>query len=397
MRKLIVVALLIILSACEDGGHFLFDDRFDDYIPQSPRQYTVFFETEPKQLAMYEPAHGSFIGIYTDAAPTWDGRTIASHEATLGVRHAAFVEAMELGEDFPMLWVLECIAEQKIPVVVILPPQGRDPFGNQWEEILTGTAKAFSEFPVPMFVIFYPVPANSGWNADTYIAFFRYARALFAAHAPQVAFVWSVDADVGNFTDYFPGALAADWVGFSLFSPMSSESADVMERVLEFYHTFQQDKPIMLNLGLSHFSTDDHRYRIAETTTALAQVYRTILRDFPRVKMVNYMDISRLEYNGHDYRISTDSALQAAYRESVRGFIKESPRSFDDGLFTQPVRSAYTAHVEDGRIYLDARILTEELGLPSPAESRWIGGVRWVDAAMSGMQAEVYDGLVWIR
>ena len=396
-----LLAALIFLSACEDGGHFLFEDPSENVLNmhQSSQygHHTVFFESAPMQLAMYEPSKGSFIGMYTDAFQRSDGRVIAAHEAVIGVRHAAFMEVMHIDGDFPLLWVLECIAEQKVPVIVILPPEEGDPFGNHWERTLTEAAIAFAEVPVPMFAVFYPVPPNPVWDVATYIAFFRYARAIFAIYAPHVAFVWTVDASKENFKEnfrnYFPGNLAVDWVGLTLFS----EALEVPEYITHFYNAFQRDKPIMLNLGLSHFSTEDHRYRIAETVAALEQIYHTIQREFPRVKMVNYMDVNRLDYDGHDYRISMDIDLQAAYRDSVRGFIVEFPRNFDDTLVIQPIRSAYSAYIEDGRIYLDIRIVTSELGLSVPGLTRWIGGAQRVDAALLDIRTEIERGHVWLR
>ena len=406
MRKFIFIVgallgALFFLSACEDGGHFLFEDTSEDMLDLHHNyqygRHAVFFKSAPMQLAMYEPPHGSFIGMYTDAIQGLDGRVIAAHEAAIGVRHAAFMEVMYIGGDFPLLWVLECIAEQKIPIIVILPPEEEDFFSGNWEEILTETAAAFAEVPVPMFAVFFPVPKNSDWDAATYIAFFRYARAIFAIYAPHVAFVWTVDADKENFKenfkDYFPGNLAVDWVGLTLFST----SLEIPEYIMHFYHAFQRDKPIMLNLGLSHFSTADHRYRIAETAAVLEQIYHTIKRDFPRVKMVNYMDVNRLDYDGHDYRISMDTALQAAYRDSIRGFITEFPQNFDDALITQPIRSVYCAYIENGRIYLDIRIVASELGMPVPGPVRWIGGTQRVDAGLLDIRAEIDQGHVWLR
>jgi len=399
-QKFIVGALLaalFFLSACENGGHFLFEDPPENILDMHQNQYgrhTVFFESAPMQLAMYEPPLGSFIGMYTDALEGRDGRVIATHEAAIGVHHAAFMEVMHIGGDFPLLWVLECVAEQKMPIVVILPPEEGDTFGANWEAILTETAVAFGSVPVPMFVVFYPVPQNPVWDAATYIAFFRYARAIFAIHAPHVAFVWAVDAGKENFketfNDYFPGNLAVDWVGLTLFSG----SLEMSEYIAYFYHVFQRDMPMMLNLGLSHFSTEDHRYRIAETATALEYIYHTIRRDFPRIKLVNYMDVSRLDYDGHDYRISMDVVLQAAYRDSVRGFMTEFPQNFDDTLMTRPIRSAYSAYIEDGRIYLDIRTVTSELGQPVSGLIRWIGGTERIDAAVLDMRVEVGEGYV---
>ncbi|MCL2398468.1 MAG: hypothetical protein FWC91_01825 [Defluviitaleaceae bacterium] len=407
MRKLrlifILTTIFILLSSCEDGRHLIIydlpiDDAFDVQDEPYQTRHLVFIESQPMRLAMHEPSEGAFIGMYTDAIPGFDGRVIAAIESSLGVNHAAFMEVMHLGSEFPYLWVLECIAEQKIPILVILPPENGVPFGSHWQEILTETATSFGQFPIPMFVVFYPVSAETNsWDPATYIAFFRYARAIFAAHAPSVAFIWSIDAELENFEDYFPGDLAVDWVGLSLFSQSTDLSPDLLERAMRFYHTFHQNKPIMLNFGISHFSTADHRYRISETAIALKQIYRAIKSDFPRIKMINYMDIVRLDLTGQDYRISIDPALRAAYQESVGDFITVAPRSFDNSAVSQAIRSSYFAHVEDGIVYLDTRILEEELSISVPGQTEWIDGTRKVNAALLDINVEIDQGHVWLR
>ena len=62
----------------------------------------------------------------------------------------------------------------------------------------------------------------------------------------------------------------------------------------------------------------------------------------------------------------------------------------------QPIRSAYYAYVEDGLVFLDFRILTEELHQPAPRESRWIDGARRVCAHAAGLTIEFRQGQVWI-
>lgn len=411
ISTLILTTLLILFSSCSDSGHFLFEDPYFFHSVE-PSRYPVFFESDPMQLAMFEPVLGTFIGMHSDALPNLDDRVIGPLESYLGVSHATFMEVMYLGDDFPFLWVLECIAGQKAPVIVIQPGPDSDPFGSHWEEILTETATQFAELPVPMFVVFYPVPANSGWDPAIYIAFFRYARALFADLAPHAAFIWAVDGELENYMDFFPGNLAADWVGISLFASsyniMAAPTLEIPDQFLSFYHSFQKEFPIMLNVGLSHFSTKDHRYRISETAAALEQLYGLIQRDFPRIKMVNYMDLNQLDYNGQDYRISVDTALRSAYRDSIQGFITEMPQNFDDALVPQPIRSAYTAFVKEGRIYLDIRILTE--GIPgsiinregyldknrSRSMSEWLDGAWRINANHLPIRARVYQGHVRI-
>jgi len=394
-RKKIACCLLLLLvfTACEDGSHFFVRDDIPDYKPEVQQiRHSVFLGAEAMRLAMHEPPSGTLIGMYTDN-PGQSDRIISQIENSVGVSHAAFMDAIRLGDPFPLMWILECIAEQKFPITVILPPQGGSAFGRYLTEELIETAIFFGSFNLPMFIVFYPVENNSGWNPADYIAFFRQARAVFAEHAPKVAFVWSVDVHLDNFIAFYPGELAADWVGLSLFC----QEAETLEQAVTFYHTFQNIAPIMLNLGVPHFTVEGHRYHVSEAAIALNQIYSTILNEFPRVRMVNYMNLSRISETGQDYSISGDAALREAYRKSVEGFLTEMPRNIDDIEAMQVLRSAYYAYVEEGRIYLDLRIVTEELGMPITSEMRWIGGARRVDVDSLGVKAEVRDGQVWVE
>jgi len=392
MKRIVCcLLLLLVLTACEDGRHFFVRDDILDYEPEVQQvRHPVFLGSETMRLAMHEPPKGTLIGMYTDNLDQSD-RMIRQIESTVGVSHAAFMDVMRLGDPFPLLWILECIAEQKIPITVILPPENGAPFGSYLTEELIEAAIFFGAFNLPMFIVFYPVEDN--WNPSDYIAFFRQARAIFANHAPQAAFVWSVDVDIENFLSFYPGELAVDWVGFSLFC----QESESLERSVTFYNKFQNIAPIMLNLGVPHFTTDGHRYHINEAADALHQIYNTILNEFPRVRMVNYMNLSRISETGQDYSISGDAALREAYRKSVEGFLTEMPRSTDDIETMQALRSAYYAYVEEGRIYLDLRIVTEELGMPITSEMRWIGGARRIDVDSLGIKAELRDGQVWVE
>ena len=393
--KKIVCCLLLLLAftACEDGSRFFVRDDAPDYEPEVQQvRHPVFLGAETMRLAMHEPPAGTLISMYTDNLGQSD-RIINQVESSVGVSHAAFMDAMHLGDPFPLMWILECIAEQKIPITAILPPQNGTAFSAYLAEELVEAAIFFGAFNLPMFIVFYPIESNSAWNPADYIAFFRQARSIFATYAPQAAFIWSVDANLDNFSNFYPGELAADWVGLSLFC----QNPESLEQAIAFYHKFQNVAPIMLNLGVPHFTVEGHRYHVSEAASALNLIYSTILNDFPRVRMVNYMNLSRINETGQDYSISGDAALREAYRKSVEGFLTEMPRNTDHLETTQVLRSAYYAYVEEGRIYLDHRIVTEELGMPITSEMRWIGGTRRIDVDLLGIKAELRDGQVWVE
>jgi len=376
-----VLIVLALFTACNEPSHHFRTIDHTHSREQEPDYssvyYTVFFGAEAIPTAMHEPAIGALIGFYTEAPPRFDGRIIATHEDSLGVQHDAFMHTMLLDDDFPLLWLLECMAEQKLPVFVIGPPETGSPFNHG---LLNEVIPAFGQFSVPMLVVFYPLSADTNWNPDYYIAFFRHARVLFAQHAPNAAFVWAVDASMENYMRYYPGDLAVDWVGMTLF--IENEDSDIWTSLDEFHRTFQHEKPIMLNVGISHLSNVDRRYRVHEAKAIMDDFYKTIGGNFPRVKLINYLDVNRMNYTGaeggHDYRIHIDSVLRAAYQESTANFL--AARATLDEMDVIPLRSAFAAISEnEGQVYLDVRTITDELNQPMPPRTRWKDGSRRVN------------------
>jgi len=369
----------------------------EDAVPY-PQPVSVLFQMENAPRAMYEPNDGVYLAGW-----------LASHTAKRGFNlqagrnHAVYVHEMYLCDEFPHMWLLECMAALATPLIILHPPVDADcpvPIGDRIEYF----ARRLGLFQMPMFVVYHP-PCNRSMvvSAAEYTLIFRYARALFLAHAPQAAFVWlAPDTTVTPRNAFFPGHDAVDWVGVSLSAVRGQNGLDnVIDSFAPFYHNFQAHHPVMvLPLGVSHFSRLDYTYRITEASDEISRLYRALL-GFPRVGLVAYADAFGLTYAsrllGHntptdDFAVSIESELMEAYAAAVANplFLSMLEREAlplahgqaADGTSTQPaprwVRSPNFGYFYDGAFYVDVETLNS-LNIATPRGTVAIGDRSFVE------------------
>jgi len=407
MKRCAVIffALLIFLSACAGVGSPFTVGSISPLVSVQAEEmegaitYEVFYSMRVSN-ALHEPPSPllGFSATWATERSQEDG--LLALEATLGATHDAHLFHMHLGEAFPVAFMMACLVEQKKPVVVVQPPAHA--LATSWAEEIRHLAGMFGLFRIPMLVVFYPVPADTHWDAAAYISTFNQARDVFAELAPSAAFVWGVEAGLENFAGFYPGA-AADWVGLSLVLDAADGEGDAFLRM--FYHHFHQEKPVMLDVSVSHFTPDGHRYRVFEAAGQLAAFYQMV-QGFPRVKLVNYSEVHRLSARGYDFRLHIDPVLARAYATAAADFLSQTQAraAFAEAVAVaggssgganqtnQRMRSAFAAHAEEGRLYLDAHTITQEMGLPLPPG--WRGqmprsGSAPVPLDESGLQAHV--------
>ena len=278
------------------------------------------FREERLTLSRFEPPTGTYLGAYIRSDRIVAGN-IELFEQMVGREHSFYTYFLKLGQRLPTEWVLECIAHVRTPNIILEPSNIAQPFNRH---LLRYTARSFSDISVPMFVHFYPVSHNASYDADAYLEFFRAARGYFERYAPNVAFVWVVDADSLHLMDImYPGDDYVDWIGINLFIDSQMSIYDVRLRLDSFYFKFQERKPIFISqLGVSHFSAYDHTHRVRESAEMMADIFLAIERYYPRIKAINYMSINSIDptrNRGGTYNFSlTDNEhVTRAYAEAI--------------------------------------------------------------------------------
>ena len=353
-----------------------------------PIQVPVLYQAENTTRGIYEPSAGIYLGAWL--APHISNRSFVYQTDK---NHAVFVYEMHLCEEIPVTWLLQCIAVLATPLFVVHPPLNEDfeiPIGDK----ISYLAQRLATFNLPMFVAFYP--PGHGMAPQEYSIMFRYARALFLQHAPQVAFIWvAPGAESTTRNPFFPGHDAVDWVGVSLFAKRDSAgfTGDIIGQFTPFYHQFQAHHPMMvLPLGVSHFSRSDHTYYLQEATAEILRVYQA-LAGFPRLGLVVYADAFRLtSASQDDFSISTEDSLISAYAKAIANMHFISILENDIPPEPQWTRSAFTGYYWNGRTYIDAETLTAELSIPIPRITIEINERIFIDAShISGIAISFCD------
>ena len=310
-------------------------------------EYTIFVE-QIYNLAMYEPFYGCYLGanIQYDKKINED---INQFENYVGQTHATYTYEMTLGDPFPIDFILSCIANNKIPnIVVYLPDENLKSHAVEIQNL----SREFAKFKVPMFIQFAPYKIT--YDPEEYIDLFRNTREVFRVNAPNVAFVWTVQAEnVFNCMSYYPGDDYVDWVGISGMQSVDSSSDEIYNNDLYnafnfFYYTFQETKPIMITeFGVSQFSTVDSTYHINEAVNELHFIYTEISTKYPRVKAIYYKDYNDI-YNTeakNNYLLTEDNLITTSYKEETQNdyFLKTYEPNEQEKV-NQLIRSPFPAY-----------------------------------------------------
>lgn len=302
MKNLIIIFIILItLSGCNfkkvvDTKNVSSSNATNEQIDL----YNVYTEIENYKPSKYEPKTNCYLGAYLSYKNS-TSNTIKDFENLTNTNHLIYGNALTLGDAFPLTWVLSCYSNGKVPLITILPKNTNNPFDYS---LLEQTAKNFGTLKIPIFVNFYQDPKNITKNEDSYIAFFKAAKAYFSIYAPNIALIWSVDSNnVIECIKYYPGDNYVDWVGINIFENLNS-NGEINKTLTEldyFYNIYEEKKPIAItSLAISHFSNKTLNYEINKKIEELKRFYETIPQKYPRIKMINYFN-----YNGFNKKKQT--------------------------------------------------------------------------------------------
>lgn len=337
-----LIALVLGLSGCSSDTTTAGSERRAVQL-DATEAYTVYWE-ETFTPALYEP-EDCYLGAYIMEDPLVKG-DMTTFETLIDADQQMYGCKLQVGDAFPVLWVLENYVMGAVPKITLS--------GQRDEEKMTAFAKEAGKFDVPILLEFYPHPGRSGMTPEEYKAFYVRVRSIFAAHAPNVAFLWTADAaSAPEELEYYPGDGSVDWVGVSLFL-LSEEST--FGGLDYLYYTFQEKKPVLVNLGVAHYTTDGYRYDTAFAEKTIVSAYQSLLR-YPRVRAVVYQDYNSAEKAPksalrHNFCITEEEKLMTAYRNAMA--TEPLP---DDGF----CRSAFAGYVVDGTVYISEKTLRYEM------------------------------------
>jgi len=359
---LVIAGLVLCASGVQSGMRENFAER--------GAQAALFVERQPtaKELAKrqtgakFEPDFGCYLGGYIEFDKTIRRRVVdydrrsrrdpAQFEERVGKPHAMYFFYVGYGRSLPLGWIRWLAERGKFVHIALEPNDGLDKVRDDaylrriGDQLGASHARVFLRFGSEM---------NGEWTnyhkPKQYREKFRLVHDVMRRRAPNVAMVWCPYATpVRNIPDYYPGDDATDWVGVNMYSVVyhnnrpsaPCEFEHPNDLLATVYNRYAARKPMMVcEFGATHFSQCDRRRRPDFAALKIGTLYRALPRLYPRVKAINYFDLSTDGVH-NDYSVTDDDRVLEAYKRST------APDYFLPGAATRPKGGAAPMPVRAG-------------------------------------------------
>jgi hypothetical protein len=293
-------------------------------------------------LARLEPPDGCLLGAFIDRddqleSTFWDEnwqthRSAEEFEERIGKQHASLFCYLSFGRPFPFEWANKLKEHGIIPHIAWEPKE----LSSVDQASVERFADELARFDAPVFVRF-AGEMNGDWtpyHADPkkYRQTFRMVHDVISRRAPKAALIWCVNTvPENNIEDYYPGDDAVDWVGVNMYNVLFFDNdrsrpadklhpADLLDHV---YRKYAKRKPVAIcEYAASHQSAADPNPRPQFAVQKIAQLYSSLPRLYPRVKLVDWFDCNNLKHARagrqlNNYSLTEDASIEEAYRRAV--------------------------------------------------------------------------------
>lgn len=375
MKWMMLIILIIFLSGCKKNVQIRDVKDLVEYkeVIESTetmsknyvqKEYVLYIEKE-EDLSLYEPREGVYLGAYIQENE--NNYTIKEFEDIVQKSHMMYTHEMNLEDDFPLIFLLECIINDKIANIIINVNEYEDEdFKNEVQRL----AKDFSKIKVPIFVQF--MPLNKVYSANNYKERYEYAKKEFNKKADTVAFVWTINMEyVYEMLEYYPGDENVDWIGINLYYTQEEHRRDEMYNAIEYmYYTFQDKKPMMVSkLGVSHFNNIDYSYKIEDAREELNNIYKNIILNYPKIKSINYVDYNEIitkpdKEIKNNYKITENDEIIKEYLNIVsnKEFLTELSKEDKNRREIQKIKSPFPVYMYNNHLMMSEKSIIFNLG-----------------------------------
>jgi hypothetical protein len=273
------------------------------------------------QMAPYEPVEGVYLGAYVE--------DIEAFEELLAAKQSFRLFQYTTKGSISQQDLLKCIAKNHIPYIKVLLDEDYD-----LTRVYTMIGDLNNRYKTPLFIELFPVTQKIE-DPTSYKEQYDRAYKLIKKYLDQAVIVWAIDLEKSyEMPLYYPGNHMVDWVGVNCYWPKYQGEAlyevDPLESIDFLYKNFQEEKPMLLSgVAVSHFSTLDHTYTVADAKNKLNVFYEKVIQRYPRIKGIFYIDIDMKAITPtgtDDYRVTTQKML--------REYLKEK---FEQPIFLQNV------------------------------------------------------------
>ncbi len=277
-------------------------------------------------LGPCEPEMGCYIGAYIELDSNTRGN-VQSFQQLVGKHHATFFRYVGYGQPFPFRWVSDLRATGIVPHIAWEPNHGLSPV--QDDEYLRGWAEAARHAGVPVFLR-YASEMNGTWQAYSgnpaeYVEKWRLVYRVMKEIAPNVVMIWCPFATPrSNIASYYPGDDYVDWVGVNIYSVVHQDgdlakppSEDPVALLKYVYDLYADRKPIAIcEYGATHYCRAEQRDVTDFAIKQMSRLYSALVRDFPRVRMINWFSVNAVADNlaDNNYSLTDNPRVLDVYR-----------------------------------------------------------------------------------
>ena len=311
----------------------------------------LFYETHPNPSAYrqfytgakHEPVYGCYFGAFverddkisynrsSDATPL---SRASGFMELIGKKPATFFDYCVYGKNYPNRWVDSLVNDGVAPHLAYEPHSSLDSIAE--DDYIINFAKAAGQTRAPVFIRF-AGEMNGDWtryheNPALYRRKFQLIHDIFEKYAPNAAMIWCVNhIPEKNIELYYPGDKYVDWVGINFYSvvfydnnrnrPADQDNPAVFLKYV--YKKYAKRKPIAIcEYGASHMASLDGVNRPELAIEKISQMYASLPRLYPRVKMINIFDMNNLKHampsrQLNNYSITEDDSILDAFRRAT--------------------------------------------------------------------------------
>lgn len=348
-----VTFLLIALFLCGCTNKIVLQEIQQTQQQTPIQQMAVYYEGEQKEKITFEPEQRKILlGAFIKQDKNIE--SMEYFEKLTEKKHEIYGFTTTLTEEFPMMDILECYVNKKIPLLVIQPADRNFPFE---QEHLEKAAEKANQYRIPMLIDFYPNGEDYSSGED-YKKYYQKAREIFKEKAPNTVFIWTMSIEnIENWYAYYPQN--ADWIGLSIYENGGNQGKDIAEMLERWYAIFQKQKPLILShVGISHYSEKNSKYTEKEASDEIKRLYESI-KAYPEIKAIVYdsVNLTRqygMQSEGENYSIVENEKVLNAYREQIQNI-----ECIDkEGIW---YKSFYKGYIKDNKIYVAKNTIIQEM------------------------------------
>jgi hypothetical protein len=222
---------------------------------------------------------GAYIAQNKDYAAT-----IEQYESLCDVKNSIYL--VNVVNDFPKNEVLECYAQNKIPMLLL---SDRYNMG-----MVAQLAEKAGEYNLPLFLCI---------NCNSDVDFYKYCVDMFRIKAPKTKFVQAVEMNESNYT--FAGVDYVDYLAINATIGAQCCDYGILQAEIE-----QADVPVMINLAVSHYMEETHSYYYYDKMKTLNYIYGLKEIENDKLYGINYVNV---DYDGQRFDVYEDEKLRKIY------------------------------------------------------------------------------------